>query len=195
MRDDPSVVDLVERARAGDEDAWDGIVARYAPLVWSVCRRYRLDGADADDVGANTWLRLVEHLRTLREPAALPGWIAITTQRECLQWLRRMTRVVPTDDEQLVVETPTTDESDRWLVAEERRIALRDAFDELSDRCRQLLELLFAEPPTAYADVGRTLGVAVGAIGPMRQRCLQRIRRSGALATLAVDESAGTEAR
>lgn len=195
MRDDPAVVDLVERARAGDKDAWDRIVARYAPLVWSVCRRYRLDGADADDVGANTWLRLVEHLRTLREPAALPGWIAITTQRECLQWLRKANRVVPTDDDQLVVDTATTDEPDRWLVAEERRIALRDAFEELSDRCRQLLELLFAEPPTAYADICRTLGIAVGAVGPMRQRCLQQIRRTRALATLAPDGSAGVEAR
>lgn len=195
MRDDPSVVDLVSRARAGDKDAWDRIVARYAPLVWSVCRRYRLDGADADDVGANTWLRLVEHLRTLREPAALPGWIAVTTQRECLQWLRRTTRVVPTDDEQLIVETASADEPDRWLVAEERRIALRDAFDELSDRCRQLLALLFAEPPASYSEVCRTFGVAVGAVGPMRQRCLQRIRRSRALATLGADGSATMEAR
>ncbi len=195
MRDDPTVVDLVDRARAGDKDAWDRIVARYAPLVWSVCRRYRLDGADADDVSANTWLRLVEHLRTLREPAALPGWIAVTTQRGCLQWLRTANRVVPTDDDQLVVETASTDEPDRWLVAEERRIALRDAFDELSDRCRQLLELLFADPPTPYTDVGRTFGVAVGAVGPMRQRCLQRIRRSRALATLAADGSTGAGAR
>lgn len=194
MRDDPTVVDLVVRARAGDREAWDGIVARYAPLVWSVCRRYRLTGADADDVGANTWLRLVEHLRTLREPAALPGWLAMTTQRECLQWLRRANRVVPTDDDHLVVDTAITDESDRWLVQEERRIALRDAFDGLSDRCRQLVELLFAEPPTPYTEVCRRLGVAVGAVGPMRQRCLQRIRRSPALAALAVDGPSGGSA-
>ena len=28
---------LVERARDGDQRAWDQIVERYAPLAWSIC--------------------------------------------------------------------------------------------------------------------------------------------------------------
>ena len=50
-RDDQPVTDLVNRARNGDKQAWDTLVDRYAPLIWSVCRRYRLDDADAGDVG------------------------------------------------------------------------------------------------------------------------------------------------
>ena len=46
MRDDPTVTDLVTRARAGDKLAWDALVERYAPLVWSICARYRLAPAD-----------------------------------------------------------------------------------------------------------------------------------------------------
>ena len=97
MRDDPTVVDLVTRARDGDKDAWDELVERYAPLLWSVCRRYRLSPADAEDVGQSVWLRLVEHLPGLRESAALPGWIATTTQRECYRLLRASSRVEPVD--------------------------------------------------------------------------------------------------
>ena len=95
MRDDPTVVALVTRARDGDKDAWDELVERYAPLVFSVCRRYRLAPPDIDDVGQSVWLRLVEHLPGLREPAALPGWIATTTQRECfrLRLARRSCRL------------------------------------------------------------------------------------------------------
>ena len=88
MRDDPAVIALVKRARDGDSRAWDQLVERYAPLVWSVCRRYRLSPADCDDVGAGVWLRLVEGLPSLREPAALPGWVATVTRRECLRFLR-----------------------------------------------------------------------------------------------------------
>jgi DNA-directed RNA polymerase specialized sigma subunit len=51
MRDDPVVTDLVARSKNGDKQAWDALVERYAPLIWSICRRYRLGGADADDVG------------------------------------------------------------------------------------------------------------------------------------------------
>jgi len=71
MRDDPTVIALVVRATEGEQTAWDEIVERFAPLVWSICRRFRLSEADTYDVGQNVWLRLVEYLPSLREPAAL----------------------------------------------------------------------------------------------------------------------------
>ena len=79
---DHPVATLVMRARNGDELAWDALVERYAPLIWSLCRRYRLSGADAADVGQNVWLQLVNQLGKIRDPAALPGWLATTTRRE-----------------------------------------------------------------------------------------------------------------
>src|SRR5580700_723821 len=83
MRDDPVITALVARAANGQEQAWDALVERYAPLIWSICRRHRLDGADAADVGQSVWLHLVDHLGSLRDPAALPGWLATTARREC----------------------------------------------------------------------------------------------------------------
>jgi RNA polymerase sigma factor (sigma-70 family) len=187
MRDDPAVIDLVLRARDGDAAAWDGIVERYAALVWSVCRRYGLSGSDADDVGGSVWLRLVEHLDTLHEPAALPGWLARTTQRECIKVLRSRNREAPVDDPELGAGAPGNGDQgglDGGLLVEERRHALRAAFAELPARCRKLLAMLFAEPPASYAEIGAALGLPVGAIGPNRGRCLDRLRRSRALAAL-----------
>ena len=88
MRDDPSVIALVARVGDGDQEAWNELVERYAPLVWSICVRYRLSRQDIDDVGQSVWLLLVEQIGKLREPAALPGWLATTTRRECLRILR-----------------------------------------------------------------------------------------------------------
>src|SRR5580700_4132521 len=78
------VIDLVIRAREGDEEAWDALVDRYAPLIWSICRRHQL-GDDADDVAQSVWLHLIRHLDQIRDPAALPGWLATTTRRECVR--------------------------------------------------------------------------------------------------------------
>ncbi len=83
MSNNPPVTALVTRAANGDQLAWDALVERYAPLIWSICRRHRLDDADADDVGQSVWLHLVNHLSNLRDPAALPGWLATTARREC----------------------------------------------------------------------------------------------------------------
>jgi RNA polymerase sigma factor (sigma-70 family) len=88
MRDDPSVTLLLTRAQAGDHQAWNVLVERYAPLVWSICRRRELGGTDAADAGQHVWLRLMSQLDHIRDPAALPDWLATTTRRECSRALR-----------------------------------------------------------------------------------------------------------
>src|SRR5437879_698620 len=135
MRDDPVVVDLVTRARDGEKDAWDELVERYAPLVYSICRRYRVAQPDIDDVGQSVWLRLVEHLPGLREPAALPGWIATTTQRECFRLIRATSWVEPVD----LADSPDVPEqaiAEEEVLRHERGTILRLAFSELSRRCQ-----------------------------------------------------------
>jgi hypothetical protein len=89
-RNDLVVTGLVTRASNGDKQAWDALVERYAPLIWSICRRHGLGRADrdAEDVAQNVWLQLVNRLGTLRDPAALPGWLITTTRRECGRVLR-----------------------------------------------------------------------------------------------------------
>jgi RNA polymerase sigma factor (sigma-70 family) len=187
MRDDPTVVALVHRARAGDQDAWDEIVERYAPLVWSICRRYRLSPADVDDVGQSVWLRLVEHLSALRDPAALPGWLATTTQRECL----RVTRAGQRQErfERPAAEEMTAPVEDAALIEEEvlmgeRNAALREAFTQLPPRCRDLLSMLMRDPPVSYGEISEKLDIRIGSIGPTRARCLDRLRRCPVLMAL-----------
>ncbi|MGZ6392470.1 MAG: RNA polymerase sigma factor, partial [Ktedonobacterales bacterium] len=77
------VADLIVRARNGDEGAWGALVERYASLIWSICRKYRLSDTDAEDVAQGVWLQLVDQLDRIRDPAALPGWLATTTRRKC----------------------------------------------------------------------------------------------------------------
>jgi DNA-directed RNA polymerase specialized sigma24 family protein len=84
----PLIPDLATHARTGDKQAWDALVERYAPLIWSICCKYRLGHADARDDGQSVWLRLADQPGKIRDPAALPGWPATTTRRECIRVLR-----------------------------------------------------------------------------------------------------------
>jgi hypothetical protein len=74
----PSVTDLVTGRPKRRAEAWDALVERYAPLVWSICRRHQLSSADADDASQTVWLHLVDQLDHIREPAALAGWLPST---------------------------------------------------------------------------------------------------------------------
>jgi RNA polymerase sigma factor (sigma-70 family) len=184
MRDDPAVIALVARVREGDQEAWDEVVERYAPLVWSICVRYRLSRQDTDDVGQSVWLLLVERIGSLREPAALPGWLATTTRRECLRVLRAARRQdaagLPPEDQ--LPPDPATAMIEDEVIAAERDAALRAAFAELPGSCHRLLSMLVSDPPCSYAAISATLELPVGSIGPMRARCLERLRRSPHLA-------------
>lgn len=182
---DDSVTDLVHAAVDGDEDAWRRLVERYLPLVKSVIRSHGLVEQDAKDVSQILWLRLVEHLKDLREPQALPGWIRTTTRNECIQLLRNAWRAVPVgasvDSEAVPVDGR---ELDADLLRAERHQALLQALAELPEHQRNVLVLLAADPPLSYAEVGRRLGIPVGSVGPTRGRALSRLRECVAVAGL-----------
>jgi RNA polymerase sigma factor (sigma-70 family) len=194
MRNDPPVTDLVMRAREGDQHAWDALVERYAPLIWSICRRYRLGSADAEDVNQSVWLTLVDQLAALREPAALPGWLATTTQRECGRVLRAarkpQTGWYVLDAEDIADEQAVTAEEE--LLQAERHAALREAFTYLPPSCQQLIAMLIQDPPVPYAQISAELGIPVGSIGPTRRRCLEKLRHHPAIAALIDAETGGT---
>jgi RNA polymerase sigma factor (sigma-70 family) len=195
MRNDPVVTDLVTRARNGDKQAWDALVERYAPLIWAICRKYRVAGADADDVGQGVWLQLVDQLDKIRDPAALPGWLATTTRRECVRVLRAV-RGPHAAGYALDVETIPDDQAqmaEQQVLVAERQAALREAFAHLPPCHQQLITLLIQDPPVLYAEISARLCIPVGSIGPTRGRCLDKLRRHPAIAALINDETESAE--
>jgi DNA-directed RNA polymerase specialized sigma24 family protein len=132
------------------------------------------------------WLRLVEQLTRLRDPAALPGWIATTARRECLRAQRLARRAGARGATPLAEESTDCDpgELDELVLAHERSAALRAAFAELPPRCQHLLSLLLQDPPVPYAVICVRLHMQMGSIGPSRARCLDRMRQFPAVAAL-----------
>lgn len=164
----------VRRAAEGDQEAWQQIVEQYSALVWSVARRHRLGEAATADAVQTTWLALVEHLSSIRDPCALPGWLATTARHASLQVLRQATRLTPLDEREDLVGTAETPEV--TVLRHERVAMVRTAMGRLSERDQDLLTVLVADPPVAYTEISRRLDMPVGSIGPTRMRALARLR-------------------
>ena len=182
---------LVHRAAEGDPAAWNAIVDEYAGLLWSVVRGFRLNEAQAADAVQTTWLRLVEHVADLRDPAHVAGWLKTTARRVCLQVIRQGSRehLVDWDEDragggEVRYDGPDEDGPEAAALRQEHQVLVRRALAELPDRHRQLMELLVASPPISYQEISARLGMPVGSIGPTRARILARLQETLATAGL-----------
>lgn len=166
--------ELLLRAAAGERTAWNALVERFADMVWSVARSFRLDDATAKDVTQTVWLKLVENIDRIDDPERLPGWLATTCRREALRVARARDRQIPTEFEYDVADTAALPD-DLLIDDEENRMVVR-AFAAIDEACRQLLRLLTVEPALSYEEVAELTGRPIGSLGPTRSRCLDKLK-------------------
>lgn len=162
---------LIDRCRSGDFGAWNELVTRYERLVYAIPIREGLGTEDAAEVSQAAFETLVQSLDRIRDPERLGHWLMTVTRR--LTWRRRRERrdEVSVEVSGLESAAPATDPD--W----ERTVDIYETVLELDDPCRSLIFGLFFDPAEpSYDELARVLGMAVGSIGPLRGRCLSRLR-------------------
>jgi RNA polymerase sigma factor (sigma-70 family) len=166
----PADHNLIRRCARGDAAAWDQLVARYERLVFSVALRNGLSREDAAEVTQTTFVALLESIGDLREEDRLSFWLMTVARRQAWRLRGRQARLEPwTDDEHAGDEEPIRD----W----ERVAVLHDGLAQLGSPCNDLLFALYFDPAApSYAQIARRLGRAIGGLGPLRARCLQKLR-------------------
>jgi RNA polymerase sigma factor (sigma-70 family) len=184
-----SVALLVARATDGDQSAWDALVAKFGPEVWATTRAYRLSAADAADVFQTSWMRLVESLDRIQDPARVGAWLATTARHECLHVIRCAARLIPSSDE-LPDPTNAAPQPIERLISQQNAAAVDAALKRLRPRDSSLLRMLAAEPAPSYKEIGAALGMPVGSIGPTRERALTRLRREAGRSGLTAQDRA-----
>ncbi|MEO7454193.1 MAG: sigma-70 family RNA polymerase sigma factor [Fimbriimonadales bacterium] len=175
------VTRLLNACKRGDQQAWSRLVEQFSNLVYSVPTRMKLNSDDCADVFQATFLALSKSLDRIEHAVALPKWLAVTASREALRLLRANARsggessfdeldldtLIANDDESV------EDSTARAMDVE----AIRKGLGHLPKNCRDLLELMFRDEEPSYQEISDKLGIPVGAIGPTRSRCLQKLRR------------------
>jgi RNA polymerase sigma factor (sigma-70 family) len=162
---------------------FDGLIPELTPLLWQVARAAGLGAEDAEDVVQSSWVRLLSHLDTIREPGAITGWLVITTRREAWKVAATRRKTLLADSDQLAgIPDPQLSPEDSALLDAEQR-ALWTALGTLSPLCQELLRIVAFVPRPDYDAVAAQLAMKRGSVGPNRRRCLdklgQALRESG----------------
>jgi RNA polymerase sigma-70 factor (ECF subfamily) len=162
----------VLRLKERHAPTWDGFFDRMYPRLIAYAERRLGNREDARDVVSETFVRLIQGLPALDRPEVTPeGWcfgilhhvVADTHRRRAV----RQQAAVPDL-------APSHDPADAAVLTDEHS-GLRKAFDRLSPRDRDLLELRVVAGLSAE-EVATIVSMRPGAVRMAQHRALERLR-------------------
>ncbi|MFE6285161.1 RNA polymerase sigma factor [Streptomyces sp. NPDC057877] len=176
--------ELLAGCARGEAEAWDETVDRFGRLVWSVARSHRVSRCDAEDVRQLTWFRLMQNVHRIRDPERLGDWLATVARREAIRAASRDRRLVMVGDSEALEslvghrEDGHHESPEQITLRADRRREVARALESLSEQCRGVLLHALQDPPPSYQEIAAALAMPVGSVGPIRTRCLRRLRRA-----------------
>ena len=166
---------LVERAQAGDRDAFDRLVRASIRRLLGVARLILRDSDLAEDAVQDALILAWRDLRALRDPAAWDAWSRRLTVNACYKAAgrtRRRTEVeseVTADPRAAQVPDPSVDVADReWVLGALHRLGL-------DQRAVIVLHYYLDLPVT---DVAEILDIPYGTAASRLHRGLEAMRTS-----------------
>ena len=157
----PTDAELVGLAQAGQVQALAALQERYRASLYAAAVRLLRDRDEARDAVQDTVLVALTRLDSLRDPAAVGGWLHRILRNTCFTYRRRSGRLEPTDRVEVAGLAPSPEE-----VVE--RLALGDwvwqAIDALAPDDRLTVMLRYFARCHTYESIAEVTGVPVGTV-------------------------------
>jgi len=180
--DDARDLELVERIRAGDPDAWAELLEPYQDRLFGVCLRMVGDRELAGDLAQDAMVRVIQRLHTFDGRSKLSTWMIRVTMNVCLSKLRseKLRRHAPLESASVRDDSgsgrgePTAGES---VQSGELRARLASALLRVSPDQRAILILRDARG-LEYEQIAEVLGIAVGTVKSRLFRARSALREA-----------------
>src|SRR4051795_6010752 len=166
---------LLERCRAGDENAFQELVDRYKRLVFALIARTVQDRSRAEDLAQDVFLRIHRGLPYFRGEARLSTWIYRIVANLCLQEQARPPAALSLDDER-TGEQAAPSAPDRQFGDLELRDRLEKAIARLPANYRLLVAAHYLHG-VRYEGLAEALQLPLGTVKTQLYRAKQQLRR------------------
>lgn len=174
---DPEVVELVERARDGDQHAFAQLYDRYVDQVYGYVRRRVGNREVAEDLTGDVFLRAWRRFDRFQwQGVDLGAWLTTIARNRVHDHFKsarfRLERSV--DDVGDRDEGPRVDQPERVAEARELARSLASALEQLKDDHREVIELRFVHD-MSVTETAAVLGRTVGATKALQYRALRAL--------------------
>lgn len=140
----------MERAQAGDLNAFETLVSRYERRIWALAKQMLQHDQDAEDVVQDTFLTALEHLHALRHGERFGAWLKQIATRLAYRVLAKRKRMPTESLDALLSEDP--DEEETTLPRPQLVADWRDSPEALLQRkeTMRLIEEALQQLPEKY---------------------------------------------
>ena len=160
----------LERAQAGDHEAFAELVSRHEAMVYSLAWNFFNDRSRAEEIAQDSFLQLYRNLGTIESDAHLLFWLRQVTTRRCIDATRRVRmRAVSLED---AGEIQAPDKRADPLFDRH----LRRLIGDLPDIQRAVVTLRYQEDLDP-ADICRIVGMPVNTVKSHLHRALVALRK------------------
>jgi RNA polymerase sigma-70 factor (ECF subfamily) len=174
----PDDGELVEKAKKGDEHAFEVLVKRYQKGIYRLAYRMTHDHLTADELAMETFVRAYKALYRFRKDANFFNWLYTIGMRLCLNYLKKEKRMVDGDPEVMDTIAHRDKHQDCMLdsvIAKETATRIRAAIERLPDKLRMVL-LLRVDEEMSYEEIAEALRVPTGTVMSRLNRARERLR-------------------
>jgi RNA polymerase sigma factor (sigma-70 family) len=166
-------IELVERARNGDHDAFSALVQASTPRVYGAARLILRDPDRAEDAVQEAFVLAWRHIRALRDPQAWDAWLYRLTIRACHRSARANTRRDVVELHVVSDHEPVSTGDFPAAMAERDRIAREVSRLPMEQRTVLVLHFYLDLPLTTAAEI---LNIPVGTAKSRLHRGLATLR-------------------
>ncbi|GIU75187.1 MAG: RNA polymerase sigma factor [Bryobacteraceae bacterium] len=176
--------DLVERAKAGDMEAFSELVRRYERRIYRMARQITQNDEDAEDVLQESFLKAFEHLDSFQGQSKFYTWVTRIAVNESLMKLRKrksdrtvsLDENIETDEEPIVREIAVWEDTPESKYSqEELRQILDAAISSLKPIFRTVFILRDVEE-LSTEETAEVLGLSIAAVKSRLLRARLQLR-------------------
>ena len=176
--------ELVERAKKGDQQAFEQLVLENQNKVYSLALRLVNDREEAADLAQEAFVRAWQGLASFQGESSFSTWVYRLTTNVCIDHLRKQKRresvepAVSLDDPDSGWAEPAAWDQDphRQLERSERGKALARGLERLPEWQRQIL-VLRELSGLSYQEIGQSLGIDLGTVKSRIARARLSLRK------------------